>query len=341
MCFIYTLIPNLVIPKTLAVATTKKMIASANGKSVSVPHTESLTTKKKTVRSKSSKKKDATESKEQKSTVTKRKSTTTGKKVTFHLKFHTTFGQDLFIVGNHPLLGNNDPAKAIPLQYFNEEYWVVSFDFTASDLIQDAITYHYILRNTDGTYSDDWGNDKQLNFKEIKAREIHVSDAWNFAGYYENAFYTEPFTQVLLRSNQAPVSTKAPKTTTHILKVKAPLLKKGQTLCLLGSSEHLGNWDTQQPHLLSKNIDEDFFQIALNLSKDSFPIAYKYGVYDVEQQQFLRYEDGNNRVLYDAVVKDKVSIIHDGFAVLPNNTWKGAGVAIPVFSLRTEHGLLS
>jgi 4-alpha-glucanotransferase len=339
MCFIYTLIPNLVIPKTLAVATTKKMIASANGKSVSVPHTESLTTKKKTVRSKSSKKKDATESKEQKSTVTKRKSTTTGKKVTFHLKFHTTFGQDLFIVGNHPLLGNNDPAKAIPLQYFNEEYWVVSFDFTASDLIQDAITYHYILRNTDGTYSDDWGNDKQLNFKEIKAREIHVSDAWNFAGYYENAFYTEPFTQVLLRSNQAPVSTKAPKTTTHILKVKAPLLKKGQTLCLLGSSEHLGNWDTQQPHLLSKNIDEDFFQIALNLSKDSFPIAYKYGVYDVEQQQFLRYEDGNNRVLYDAVVKDKVSIIHDGFAVLPNNTWKGAGVAIPVFSLRTEHGL--
>jgi len=131
MCFIYTLIPNLVIPKTLAVATTKKMIASANGKSVSVPHTESLTTKKKTVRSKSSKKKDATESKEQKSTVTKRKSTTTGKKVTFHLKFHTTFGQDLFIVGNHPLLGNNDPAKAIPLQYFNEEYWVVSFDFTA------------------------------------------------------------------------------------------------------------------------------------------------------------------------------------------------------------------
>ncbi|MBW0162058.1 MAG: 4-alpha-glucanotransferase, partial [Sediminibacterium sp.] len=320
-------------------ATTKKMIASANGKSVSIPHSESLTTKKKTVRSKTSKKNDATENKEKKNTVAKRKSITTDKRVTFHLKFHTTFGQDLFIVGNHPLLGDNDPAKAIPLQYFNEEYWVVTFDFAASDLIQDTITYHYILRNTDGTYSDDWGNDKQLNLKESKAKEIHVTDAWNFAGYYENAFYTEPFTKVLLPSNHTPVTTKAPKTSTHILKVKAPLLKKGQTLCILGSSQSLGNWNTQHPLLLTKNTKEDFFQIALNLSKDSFPIAYKYGVYDVDQQQFLRYEDGNNRVLYDAVVKDKVSIIHDGFAVLPNNTWKGAGVAIPVFSLRTEHGL--
>lgn len=323
----------------LAVATTKKMIASANGKSVSIPHSESLTTKKKTVRSKTSKKNDATENKEKKNTVANRKSITTDKRVTFHLKFHTTFGQDLFIVGNHPLLGDHDPAKAIPLQYFNEEYWVVTLDFAASDLIQDTITYHYILRNTDGTYSDDWGNDKQLHLKESKAKEIHVTDAWNFAGYYENAFYTEPFTKVLLPSNHTPVTTKAPKTSTHILKVKAPLLKKGQTLCILGSSQSLGNWNTQHPLLLTKNTKEDFFQIALNLSKDSFPTAYKYGVYDVDQQQFLRYEDGNNRVLYDAVVKDKVSIIHDGFAVLPNNTWKGAGVAIPVFSLRTEHGL--
>jgi len=30
------------------------------------------------------------------------------------------------------------------------------------------------------------------------------------------------------------------------------------------------------------------------------------------------------------------TIINNGFAVLPNNTWKGAGMAIPVFSLRSE-----
>jgi 4-alpha-glucanotransferase len=343
LCFIYTLIPILVIPKMLAVATTKKLIASANGKSVSLPNAEPHIIEKKATRGKTSKKKGvlpvSVENKEKKKSATKSKRIIAAKKITFQLKFHTTFGQDLFILGNHPLLGDNDPAKAIPLQYFNEEYWFVTIDLNASDLQQDSITYYYVLRNADGTSSYDWGNDKTLHFKDIKAKEIHVVDAWNFAGYYENAFYTEPFTKVLLSSNHTTVTTQSPKITTHLLKVKAPLLKKGQTLCLIGSSQHLGNWDTEQPLLLKKNTNDDFFQIQLDLTKDSFPIAYKYGVYDVDQDHFIQYEDGNNRVLYDGVVKDKINIVHDGFAVLPNNTWKGAGVAIPVFSLRTEHGL--
>jgi 4-alpha-glucanotransferase len=30
------------------------------------------------------------------------------------------------------------------------------------------------------------------------------------------------------------------------------------------------------------------------------------------------------------------TIVNDGFLALPSDTWKGAGVAIPVFSLRSE-----
>lgn len=324
-------------------ATTKKMIASASGKSVPLPHADSQNNQKKTVAKRSLKKANTSlvaDELHQKKTKTAKKSTPIiGKKITFYLKFHTTFGQDLFITGNHPLLGDNDPAKALPLQYFNEEYWSVTIDLKETSLQESVIVYQYILRNTDGTLSYDWGNDKQLDLGIIQAKEIHVTDAWNFAGYYENAFYTEPFTKVLLEKAHTPVVVKTPRTTTHILKVKAPLLKKGETLCLLGSSQLFGNWDTENPLLLKRNKGEDFFQIQLDLNKESFPIAYKYGVYDVDQRKFVRYEDGNNRVMYDGVVKDKLSIIHDGFAILPNNTWKGAGVAIPVFSLRTEHGL--
>ena len=36
-------------------------------------------------------------------------------------------------------------------------------------------------------------------------------------------------------------------------------------------------------------------------------------------------------------IKKKITILHDGFVHLPNNTWKGAGVAIPVFSLRSKN----
>ena len=34
--------------------------------------------------------------------------------------------------------------------------------------------------------------------------------------------------------------------------------------------------------------------------------------------------------------KKKINILHDGFIHLPNNTWRGAGCAIPVFSLRSK-----
>ena len=51
---------------------------------------------------------------------------------------------------------------------------------------------------------------------------------------------------------------------------------------------------------------------------------------------FVRYEDGPNRILPDTGTGDKLTIINDGFARLPGAAWRGVGVAIPVFSLRSE-----
>ena len=123
---------------------------------------------------------------------------------------------------------------------------------------------------------------------------------------------------------------------THTFKVKAPLLTNTQTLGLLGNSPELRNWDTRNPLLLSRKPDEDFLTLNLDLRSQAFPIAYKYGVYDLEAKTFVQYEDGPNRALHDSVASGKQTIINDGFGRLPSTTWKGAGVAIPVFSLRTE-----
>lgn len=317
-------------------ATRKKTIAPTNGKTM--PANEAAPKLKK----------DSTTSKKAtKNTVAKPVAANKIKPITkafvkhftFQLRFHTEYGQDLFIIGNHPLLGSNQLENAVPLQYFNDEYWSVTIPFEQEDCSGGSITYHYILRNADGTIHYDWGNDKSFDPQQINATEIHISDAWNYAGYFENAFYTEPFTKVLLKTNQTVVKQKKQQSVTHLLKVKSPLLAKGETLCLLGSNKTFGFWDTDAPLLLAKKEDEDFYTVELNLNKESFPIAYKYGIYNINEQQFVRYEDGNNRILYDAGVKDKLCIINDGFAVLPNNKWKGAGVAIPVFSLRTSNGL--
>jgi 4-alpha-glucanotransferase len=173
----------------------------------------------------------------------------------------------------------------------------------------------------------------------MQSQEIVLFDVWNSSSSIENTFYTEPFRNVLLKNNYTGVETITPKNTTHIFKVKAPLLSKGQVLCIIGSVPELGEWNTETPLLLSRMQNEDWLNIQLDLSKASFPLEYKYGVYEVNRKKFLQYEGGKNRFLYDKPSETKLTVISDGFAVLPNNSFKGAGVAIPVFSLKSENGL--
>ena len=56
-----------------------------------------------------------------------------------------------------------------------------------------------------------------------------------------------------------------------------------------------------------------------------------------QKRTFVRYEDGADRILKDEIAPDKHTIVHDGFVVLPPHYWRGAGVAVPVFSLRSEN----
>ncbi len=256
--------------------------------------------------------------------------------LTFQLRFHTNEGQSILLTGDHELFGNGDVSKAIPLQRVDDTFWQVTIELPRTSRPNASIIYNYILRDPDGSLTYDWGRDKVINPASFKHGDILIIDAWNYAGFFENTFYTEPFQQVLLKSNHTEVKVIPPKTVTHIFKAKAPLLTKGQTLCLLGNTHALGNWNTAKPLLMSRNPEEDFFTAQADLTEAAFPIAYKYCVYDADHKHFIRYEDGLDRTLKDNIAANKQTIVNDGFAVLPSTTWKGAGVAVPVFSLRSE-----
>ncbi len=270
-----------------------------------------------------------------KKSVTK-KGTPKTVQLNIQLRFHTQYGQDLFITGDHPLLGSNDHSKALPMQYFNDEYWTAQLELPMENFPKEGIIYNYLLKNSDGSTVVDWGSDKVLDPKLLTKERMFIHDSWNHAGFFENAFYTEPFSNVLLKNNYTAVKKPAAKKFTHLFKVKSPLLQKGQTLCITGLANEMGAWDKNKVVLLQRDENEDAFSVKLDLSAAQFPLVYKYGVYDVKAKTFLRYEDGNNRFLYDAVQEEKVSVINDGLAVLPMGGWKGAGVAIPVFSLRSD-----
>lgn len=253
----------------------------------------------------------------------------------FKLRFHTNVGQSLWLTGNHPGLGDGKPERAFPLRYLNDEFWEGVLEFPANAIPDTEIIYNYILRNADGSLLQDWGRDRAINPSSFIASEVLILDSWNDASYAENAFYTEPFQEVLLRTNVATIE-RPPVGATHTFKLKSPLLAKGQTLCLLGGGPKFANWNTADPVMMSRAAGQDFFSARLDLRNASFPMEYKYGVYDADRKTFVRFEEGLNRVLSDTAGAERHVIINDGFARLPLNPWKGAGVAIPVFSLRTE-----
>ncbi|HYE55393.1 MAG TPA: 4-alpha-glucanotransferase [Chitinophagaceae bacterium] len=255
------------------------------------------------------------------------------KKIQFYLRFSTQYGQSLHISGNIAALGNHDTAKAFPLQYLNDQFWHGTLEVDPAAVAR--IQYYYFLRSADGSIIEEWASDRMIDISKEGTDEFQVIDTWNHSGEYENAFYTAPFRDVFFKEHAIPGKSKSAKNFSHIFKVKAPLLKKNEVLCLSGSGLALHEWDQDKPLLMT--LEDNWWVVKVNLPRESFPLSYKYGVYNTRQKKFLRFESGVNRLLYGDAQKKKLTILHDGFAHLPNNTWKGAGVAIPVFSLRSKN----
>jgi 4-alpha-glucanotransferase len=252
-------------------------------------------------------------------------------RIQFYLRFKTSFGQTLWISDNGEL-GTDLIKGAIPMIYLNEEFWVANIKIDKEDV--PSFHYKYILRNDNGEIIPEFGKDRLVDVPERGVKEVQLIDTWNHAGEYENAFYSAPFANILLKRPAAKSPSKNKSRFTHVLKVKAPLLHKDECVCIGGSGKRLGEWQMIKPLLLNK--EGSWWTCRLDLSDEVFPVAYKYGVFNKKEKRFIHFESGDNRIVHAEPEKKKITILHDGFIHLHNNTWKGAGVAIPVFSLRSK-----
>ena len=221
------------------------------------------------------------------------------------------------------------------MRFRDRESWETTLTLDSESAAQ-PLNYSYRVTETDGSQTTDWGRDRALRPADFKAAKLLVIDSWNDPGALANAFYTEPFKKVLLAENVTEVPEAKAVDATHTFRVKAPLLARGQTLCLAGEGAALGNWETGRPVLLRRGVGKDYFSAQLDLRGQAFPMAYKYGVFDVARNVFVRYEEGANRLLNDTLEPGKHTLVDDGFAALPADTWRGAGMAVPVFSLRSD-----
>src|SRR5258705_8000258 len=119
-------------------------------------------------------------------------------KLQFYLRFYTQLGQSLWISGNIDELGNDAPFRALPMDYMNDEFWYGSIEIKRKDL-QKNIRYKYFLKNEEGEFIGEWGNDRVIDVFRKDLHEVQLIDTWNHAGEYENAFFSSPFKNVLLK----------------------------------------------------------------------------------------------------------------------------------------------
>lgn len=249
-------------------------------------------------------------------------------KVHFYLRYGTQFGQTLSIS-----ITKDGQTQYQPMLYVNQEFWHFALEITDKKP-SGILRYQYELHNTGKISTPDWESERSIDLGEHTKGDVQIIDTWNDAGAYENAFATQPFKNIFFKQDSNPAKVKQATKFTHEFRAKAPMLRAGESLCLLGTGNGLHDWSTTQPILMNRN--GDWWSARADLGKDDFPLAYKYGIWDNNTKKFSRFEDGDNRVLYFAGDASNAVVLHDGFVRVPNDGFKGAGVAIPVFSLRTD-----
>ena len=246
----------------------------------------------------------------------------------FFLKFSSSFGETLFVSGNHEIIGNDHLEYALPLTYLNKDYWYGRIEFPDNPV---EISYKYLLKDAKGLLIIEGERDRKFSFIKDK---ITLIDTWNHAGEIKNVFYTLPFTETLLASPKSPNTIDTSLTKFVDFKIKAPVLEKNECVCIIGKGGLLGDWSTEKPILLS--YDAPWYTTRINLSLEAFPIKYKFGIWNRKENSFKSFEGGEDRILSKSMFdKTNITIIHETFYDRPS-FWRGAGVAIPVFSLRSK-----
>lgn len=124
---------------------------------------------------------------------------------------------------------------------------------------------------------------------------------------------------------------------TLMFRVEAPQLEQGQSLAIIGNHPALGGWNISR-YVSMNYAGRHVWMVTMNTDGISFPIEYKYVVVDEATHGVAKWEDGDNRTIVNLEVGEGgVAVIDDMVLRVTERMIKAAGVAVPVFSLRSSH----
>ncbi|MCC2545571.1 4-alpha-glucanotransferase [Hymenobacter sp. BT175] len=265
--------------------------------------------------------------------------------VRFTLPFRTAWGQRLVVCGSTPSLGQWNLDRALSLNY-QPDAGLWTQEISLPDDHAGPVTYKYVLiDDRDGGRHWEWGENRLVPAGEGQFTRIVCEDYWRPAAQPENELHTAAFTKALLArpaSGAAAAGKKAGASrladSVVRLQLVAPRVDPRHQVCVLGSDPALGAWDARKALLLS-DASYPTWQADVALENPERPVQYKYAIWDPQEKKVVQLEGGDDRVISPSVERRTLRVRADEMFRYTTGNWRGTGVALPVFSLRSQRSL--
>ena len=247
--------------------------------------------------------------------------------ITFTLRYKSFYGENLFIVGDSKELGGGKESAAKAMEY-TDNGW--RFTLQTSET---KFKYSYLLRNQEGQVRKEQTLCRELTLPSGRYTKIQVFDVFEEGQAVPKPLLSTAFTQSIMVHEEKSVEMNGKKLPI-VMNVRWANLPTGQELSILGNCSSLGNWSEKEAVRLRCTTYPEFCTV-LDANKVYFPLEYKYVITTPGSEKVQTWEDGDNHYLPRPSADTDIVIVNDGRPRLPIQNFRGAGVAVPVFSLRS------
>lgn len=245
----------------------------------------------------------------------------------FHIEYRTAFGEEVTLN-----IIENGEVSTHRMTTVNGVEW-------CRELTQRTacrrLTYYYKVTVDNATERSEWQTVKHvLDFTCTAATEYHVHDRWNDMPD-DSYLYSSAFTDCINHQELQPMKPTSYDRTLRLI-VRAPQLRDGECLAVLGDRKALGEWcpDKALPMTL-----HNYCEWAVDIDASQFHgehIELKFVVTNASGHMMM-WECGYNRCLTLPDMKKGETVVY-GLDQAFFEIWNRrlAGTLVPVFSLRTR-----
>ena len=273
--------------------------------------------------------------------------------VTFSIPYRTAYGDELLLNiaparEDESLALDMSQFKALAMATHDGETWTLN-----TTLDPDKATrydYFYSVRSIRGIKCSEWKTIMhRLDLTASKANAYEVNDRWtDFPG--DTYLYSSAFTDCINRRVQSAVPATDSSATLRLV-VRAPQLRSGMRLNIVGAQPALGCWNLAKALPMVEHnhnewivdLDADSLFASIHRSRTTSAVAkdenvnleFKFVAFGDKGE--VEWETGLNRTLCVKPLPQgevRVEVLDQAFFALYNQ--KVAGTLIPVFSLRSE-----